>query len=172
MKTKITFLVLVFSFFYSFSQRKIADKFYKEYAYLKAAEFYKKAINKGDEDGVYLHTRLADCYYNNANSKQAAYWYSLAAQRKEGLSEESIYKYVQSLRSIGKYEKAEKWLKKMPKNNLSIVSVDHEKLLVLNKDSIRITNLKINTKNSDFGTFIHKDKFFFASAKNENGGDL
>jgi outer membrane protein OmpA-like peptidoglycan-associated protein len=169
MKTKITFLILAFSFFYSFSQRKIADKFYKEYAYVKAAEFYKKAINKGDEDGVYLHTRLADCYYNNSNSKQAAYWYSLAAQRKEGLSEESIYKYAQSLRSIGEYEKAEEWLKKIPDENLNLVSVDYEKLIALNKDSIRITNLKINTKNSDFGAFKHKDKFFFASAKNKNG---
>ncbi len=169
MKTKITFILLFFLSTYAFSQKNIADKFFKEYAYVKAAEFYKKAINKGDKDGVYLHTRLADCYYNNSNSKQAAYWYSLAAQRKEGLDEESIYKYAQSLRSLGEYDKAEKWLKKLPTSYLKSANVDYNKLKILNKDSIRITNLEINTKSSDFGAYVHDKKIFFASSKNKNG---
>ncbi|CAM1347435.1 OmpA family protein [Tenacibaculum crassostreae] len=167
MKTKIT-LILLFLSCFAFSQRKIADKFYKEYSYIKAAEFYKKAIDSGD-DGVDMVTRLADCYYNNSNSEQAAYWYGVASNRDEGLSNEAIYKYVQSLRSVGKYEKADEWLSKIPDAASKIGNVDYDKLKTLNKDSVEIANLDINTKNSDFGPYVNGEKFYFSSAKNENG---
>ena len=168
MKTKITFLILVFSFFYSFSQKRVADKFFKKYAYVKAAEFYETAVKKGDST-TYTLTRLADCYYNNSNSNKAIKWYSLAAKSSEGLSNESIYKYAQSLRSSEEYEKADEWLSKLPTNKNRAINVDYEKLKTLNKDSIKITNLKINTKNSDFGPYVHNQKFVFASAKNKKG---
>ena len=171
MKTKITLLLLAFLSLNSFSQRKIADKFYKEYAYIKAAEFYRKAINEGD-NGVDLFAKLADCYYNNSNSKQAVYWYTLASHRKGGLTNESIYKYAQSLRSVGEYKKAETWLKKLPANDLKTLNVDHEKLKILNKDSIRIANLDINTKNSDFGPYVHNGKLYFASARDSKDGEV
>ena len=167
MKTKITCLILLVSFSV-FSQRKVADEFYKNYSYIKAAEFYRIAINKGD-NGVEMLTKLADCYYNNSNSKQAVYWYGLASHRTGGLTDEAKYKYAQSLRSLGDYKKAEKWLKKMPDSIFDIANVDYNKLKVLNKDSVRIHNLEINTKNSDFGSYVHDNKLFFSSAKNKNG---
>ncbi|WP_275315694.1 OmpA family protein [Tenacibaculum bernardetii] len=168
MKTTITFLLVLFLSIEAFSQQKVADEFYKNYSYIKAAEFYRKAIDKGD-NGVEIFTRLADCFYNNSNSKQAAYWYSLAAQRKEGLDNRSIFKYAQSLRSVGEYEKAEVWLKKLPDSISRIANVDYNKLKILNKDSVQVTNLHINTKHSDFGSFVHGNKLYFSSAKNEKG---
>ncbi|CAL2103405.1 OmpA-like domain-containing protein [Tenacibaculum sp. 190130A14a] len=169
MKTKLTVLLLSFISFSVFSQRKLADKFYKEYAYVKAAEFYRNAINKGD-DGVDLLSKLADCYYNNADSKQAVYWYGLASKREGGLLEnESIYRYAQSLRSVGDYKEAEVWLKKLPESYINTLNVNHEKLKTLHRDSVRISNMRINTKNSDFGPYVHNGKFYFASAKNEKG---
>lgn len=168
MKTKITFLILIFSFSYSFSQKRVADKFFKNYAYIKAAEFYEKAVKKGDSSS-YTLTRLADCYYNNSNSSKANKWYAIAAKKDEGLNNVSIYKYAQSLRSVGEYKKAEEWLKKLPDNSSEILNVDYEKLKSLNNDSIKITNLNVNTKNSDFAPYVHKQKFMFASTKNEKG---
>lgn len=167
MKTKIT-LILLFLSSFAFSQRKIANKFYKEYAYVKAAEFYKKAINEGD-DGVDMITRLADCYYNNSNSKQAAYWYGVASNRKENLTDDAIYKYVQSLRSIGEYDKADKWLQKISDKALKVKNVDYNKLKTLNKDSVVVANLEINTKNSEFGTYVHGQKLYFASTRKKDG---
>ncbi|WP_299104968.1 OmpA family protein [uncultured Tenacibaculum sp.] len=169
MKTRITLLLLSFISFSIFSQRKVADKFYKEYAYIKAAEFYRNAINRGD-DGVDLLSKLADCYYNNSDSKQAVYWYKLASKREGGLVDnESIYRYAQSLRSVGDYKEAETWLKKLPESYVNTLNVNHEKLKTLHRDSVRISNMRINTKNSDFGPYVHNGKFYFASAKNENG---
>ncbi|MGG6232415.1 OmpA family protein [Tenacibaculum sp. SDUM215027] len=167
MKTKIT-LILLFLSCFAFSQRKVANKFYKEYAYIKAAEFYKKAINEGD-DGVDMVTRLADCYYNNSNSEQAAYWYGVASNRDEGLDDKAIYKYVQSLRSIGEYDKADKWLQKLPDVALKIGDVDYDKLKMLNKDSVEVVNLNFNTKSSDFGMYAHGQKLYFSSARNDKG---
>ncbi|CAM1333091.1 OmpA family protein [Tenacibaculum aestuariivivum] len=167
MKSKITFLILVFSVFYSFSQKKIADKFFKNYSYIKAAEFYKTAVKRGDSS-TYVLTRIADCYYNNSKSEEAIKWYKLAAKNSEGLSNDAIYKYAQSLRSLGEYYKADEWLKKLP-NNKNITKVDYEKLKHLNKDSVKVKNLAINTKNSDFGAYVHNNKFMFASSKNKNG---
>ncbi|WP_425658328.1 OmpA family protein [Tenacibaculum ascidiaceicola] len=167
MKTKIT-LILFFLSCFAFSQRKIADKFYKEYSYVKATEFYKKAINNGD-DGVEMITRLADCYYNNSNSEQAAYWYGVASNREEGLNDEAIYKYVQSLRSIEEYEKADEWLKKIPDVALKVGNVDYDKLKTLNKDSVVVANLDINTKNSEFGSYVQGQKLYFASARKNDG---
>ena len=63
MKAKIILLLLLFLSLCTFSQRKIADKFYKEYAYIKAAEFYKNAIKIEGDNGVDLFAKLADCYY-------------------------------------------------------------------------------------------------------------
>ncbi len=169
MKTRITFLVLLFLSLSIFSQRKLADKFYKEYAYIKAAEFYQKAIKIEGDNGVDLFAKLADCYYNNSNSEKAVYWYTLADHRKVGLDNERIYRLAQSLRSVGEYEKAEKWLEKLPDADLKARNVDYAKLKELNRDSIRIANLNINTENSDFGPYVHNGKFYFASAKNKNG---
>ncbi|MEX6625618.1 OmpA family protein [Tenacibaculum salmonis] len=168
MKTKITFLILFFLVLCSFSQKRVADKFFKNYSYIKAAEFYEKAVEKGDSS-TYVLTRLGDCYYNNSNSEKATKWYRLAAKTDKGLSSETIYKYAQSLRSAGQYNKAEEWLKKLPNNKKSSTKIDYEKLKTLNKDSVKVSNLAINTKNSDFGAYVHNNKFVFASTKNKKG---
>lgn len=168
MKTKITLLIFVFSSFFAFSQKRVADKFFKKYAYVKAAEFYKNAVKKGDSS-TYTLTKLAECYYNNSKSDKANYWYNLASKREEGLDNMSTYNYAQSLRSVGNYEKADEWLLKLPDAKIKNISTDYNKLKGLNKDSIKIVNLPINTKHSDFGPYVHKQKIYFSSTKNKKG---
>ncbi|WP_028890687.1 OmpA family protein [Tenacibaculum sp. 47A_GOM-205m] len=168
MKTKITLLLLIFTFSYSFSQKRVADKFFRDYAYVKAAEFYENAVKKGDSTS-YTLARLGDCYYNNSDSKQAVYWYQLASESEEGLSKENIQRYVQALRSIGEYEKADKWLEKLPDAKGGVSKEDYENLMSLNNDTINIYNLEINTKNSDFGPYVRGNTFVFSSAKNKKG---
>jgi len=166
MKTILSFLIIILSFLNSYSQKRVADKFFKKYAYIKAAEFYKTAVKRGDSS-VYTLTRIGDCYYNNSNIVKAIKWYKLAAKNNKKLDNKTIYKYAQSLRSEGQYEEANKWLNKLP--NKQQIKVDYEKLKTLNKDSVKITNLKINTRHSDFGAYVHKQKFMFASTKNKKG---
>ena len=76
MKAKILLAILTLSFASSFAQKqevRVADRFFKDFAYKKAAEFYGIAVKKGDSS-LHTLTRLGDCYYNNSNSEKSAQW--------------------------------------------------------------------------------------------------
>ncbi|MEP3836035.1 MAG: OmpA family protein [Algibacter sp.] len=173
MKTNF-FILFLFIFTSTISaQTKLADKFYNNYGFVKAAELYEKAIKNGD-DSEYNLTRLGDCYYNNSNSEQAIYWYEKAANKYD-IDPEHLFRYIQSLKSLGNYAEANKWIKKfitIQNNDSRVKNYDVDNLLQydeLNKVedslSIKIENLNINSENSDFGTFIYKNELYFASAR-------
>lgn len=168
MKLKITFLVVLFCSAISFSQKRVADKFFNNYNYAKASELYEIVVKKGDATSDVL-TKLGDCYYNISKPDKAIYWYNLAS-KKEKLTDEYKFKYAQSLKSVGRYKEAEKLLKKLgrKKKNKELVSY-YKALQNRHKDSIEVYNLDINTKNSDFGPYVFKDLLFFSSAMNEKG---
>ncbi|MCB0445519.1 MAG: hypothetical protein KDC68_07705 [Gelidibacter sp.] len=111
MKTKLTILFFALSSTLMVAQKKLADKFFENYAYIKATELYQEAVKKGDSSEHVL-TRLGDCYYNNSKSKEAALWYGKAVNKYKNVNPEYLFKYIQTLRSLGNYEEADKWLAK------------------------------------------------------------
>jgi len=173
MRTNYLILILVFTVGTSFAQKKLADKFFKNYNYIKASELYKEALDEGD-DSNHILSRLGDCYYNNSKSEEAVYWYGKATEKYD-IDSEHLYRYIQSLKSIGKYDEADVWTKKFIEiqngdsrikdysfNNLQ----KHEALNALNEAlAFTIKNLPINSKYSDFGSYIHNDILFYASPK-------
>lgn len=176
MKTRLLVITLILSSSLSFSQTKLADKFFKNFGYIKAIELYEKAVNKGDRSAHVL-TRLGDAYYNNSNSDKAAYWYGEALKEHKKIDAEYLYKYIQSLRSIGSYEEADKWFKE-----LSTVQQGDSRLKGYNPDEVdlyskltaksdiivTIENLSFNTKNSDFGPYVFNNTLYFASSSDED----
>ena len=171
MKTKVLLILLVLCTSLSFAQRKVADKFFENFAYVRASELYLEAANDGD-DSEHVLTRLGDCYYNNSNATKAAVWYKKALDKYPNIQPEYIYKYIQSQRSLGNYEEAGNWLKTFKElqseDSRSIVLGDislYEELSSMEKVYIQVTNLDINTEYSDFGGFEHNNKLFFASAR-------
>lgn len=175
MKTKVLLILIVLCSTLTFAQRKVADKFFENYAYIRASELYEDAVNNGD-DSEHVLTRLGDCYYNNSNSVKAASWYKKALDKYPNIHPEYLYKYIQVQRSLGNYHEADIWLKKFKdlQNNdsrTSFVIGDislYEELSSMEKVYVEVTNLDINTKYSDFGGFEHNGKLFFASARNKN----
>ena len=173
MRTNYLILILVFTVGTSFAQKKLADKFFKNYNYIKASELYKEALDEGD-DSNHILSRLGDCYYNNSKSEEAVYWYGKATEKYD-IDSEHLYRYIQSLKSIGKYDEADVWTKRFIEiqngdsrikdysfNNLQ----KHEALNALNEAlAFTIKNLPINSKYSDFGSYIHNDILFYASPK-------
>ena len=92
MKTKFLLIILVLSSTLTFAQSKVADKFFENYAYLRASELYEEAVNNGD-DSEHVLTRLGDCYYNNSNSEKSALWYEEAIKRHESkIDADYLYK--------------------------------------------------------------------------------
>ena len=177
MKTKLLVITLILSSSLSFAQTKLADKFFENYSYEKAIELYTKALSKGDNNAHVL-TRLGDSYYNNAQSEKAAYWYGKALKKHKNIDAEFLYKYIQSLRSIGDYDEADIWFKE-----LSAVQKGDSRLKGYNPDEVdlyskltsdkniivTIKNLPFNSENSDFGSYIFNNTLYFASAR---GGDV
>ena len=171
MKTKVLLILLVLGTSLSFAQRKVADKFFENFAYVRASELYLEAANDGD-DSEHVLTRLGDCYYNNSNATKAAVWYKKALDKYPNINPEYIYKYIQAQRSLGNYEEADNWLKTFKElqseDSRSIVLGDislYEELSSMEKVYVQVTNLDINTEFSDFGSFEHNGKLFFASAR-------
>ena len=176
---KTNFLILLLALFTStlFAQKKLADKFFSNYGYVKAIELYEKALENGD-NSEHVLTRLGDCYYNNSNSGKAAQWYGKAANKYDKINPEYIYKYIQSLKSIGDYSEADKWLKKfieIQNDDSRIKGYDASNSTKYNelnnvdeKQIIKVTNLPFNSKYSDFGSFKFNNQLIFSSARGED----
>ncbi|MGS2726355.1 OmpA family protein [Psychroserpens sp. BH13MA-6] len=159
------------------AQEKLADKFFGNYGYVKATELYEEVLKKGDTS-LHVLTRLGDCYYNNSNSDKAAFWYGKALKKygKDKINPEYIYKHIQSLRSLGQYSEAEEWMKifmTIQNDDSRTKDYNPENIAKYNElaksDSdkvVEIINLPINSKYSDFGSFIQNGKLYFASGRN------
>lgn len=179
MKTKVIFTIIALSCSFIFSQKKVADKFFDKFAYIKASELYEESFEKGD-DSEHVLTRLADCYYNNSNSEKSAFWLEKAVNKYPKINPEYIFKYIQSLRSLGKYDQANQWLdrfKELQKDDRRIKEFESlnaslfEDLTSTEGKYIETKNLPSNSEYSEFGTYMHNGKIFFASSKiSEEGG--
>ncbi|MEO1033516.1 MAG: OmpA family protein [Bacteroidota bacterium] len=177
MKTRLLALIFIICCSLSYGQTKLADKFFKNYGYIKAIELYEKAVEKGDKSAHVL-TRLGDAYYNNSNSEKAAYWYGEALKEHKKIEAEYVYKYIQSLRSIGKYEEADQWFKELSAaqqgdSRLKGYNPDevdlYDKLTSKNEVVVKVDNLPFNSEKSDFGSYIFDNKLYFSSARNDDG---
>lgn len=174
MKTKIIFTFIALSSTFLFSQKRVADIFFENYSYVKAAELYEETVRKGDSSEHVL-TRLGDCYYNNSDTESAAIWYKLALKKYKKVSPEYIYKYIQTQRSLGNYEEADTWLvefKDIQNDDRRAEELDgsnialYESLKSKQGVEVKVKNLDINSKYSDFGSYIFDNKMYFASGRN------
>ncbi|OBX25052.1 WD40 repeat protein [Gelidibacter algens] len=173
MKTKLFIFLFALSSTFMVAQKKLADKFFENYSYIKAIELYEEAVKKGDSSEHVL-TRLGDAYYNNSKSKEAALWYGKAVNKYNNVNPEYIFKYIQSLRSIGSYREADDWLvkfkaiqnddsrvKDFDANNLDI----YQDLASTENVVVKIENMPFNTEFSDFGGYSAEGKLYFSSAR-------
>ena len=79
---KKTFVILSFVLAISlgFAQNKdtqVADRLFKRFEFISAAESYLKLVASNNADG-YVYRQLGECYYNIYNTKEAAKWYAKA----------------------------------------------------------------------------------------------
>lgn len=174
MKTKLIILIIALSSSFAFSQKKVADKFFENFAFIKASELYEEAYNDGD-DSEHILTRLGDCYYNNSESEKAVQWYGKAIEKYKNINPEYIFKYIQSLKSVGNYEEANTWLKTFKEiqnddrrvKDLDLTSLEkYNELASTEGVYVETTNLPLNTQYSDFGGYVQGDQFIFASTRN------
>ena len=170
---KIFTLLLLFLIFFGNAQRTkiaIADKKYKKYSYIDAIEIYEKVANKGYKSPE-LFKKLGNAYYFNGDLEQSANWYKELFALTTDVEPEYYFRYSQTLKSIEKYEEANKYLALFNEKTTDSRGLEFEKNknylkdIANNSDKYQIEKVTINSKYYDFGTSFYKDKIVFTSSR-------
>ncbi|MCG2612160.1 OmpA family protein [Flavobacterium sp. SM15] len=175
MKVKAILLLTFLSISSAYSQLGLtqakADRKYDKYAYIDAIEIYEKVAEKGHKS-VDLFEKLGNSYYFNGEYDKAERWYSELFALSEDVPSEYYFRYAQSLKAVGKYDKADEYMKKFyQKTNdtqgLQDLQEHKEYLEQIRKGSDRysVEDSGINTEYSDYGSVFKDSDLIFASAR-------
>ncbi|WP_100611757.1 OmpA family protein [Confluentibacter lentus] len=166
-------LVLIISM-HSFAQsglQKKADNLFNKFSFYNAIEVYEDLINK-NYNSDYNTRQLADCYAYLRNPETAVIHYKNVVEQPN-VPVEYYYKYSEALRGIKDYDESRVWMKKF-KDAGGVLNDDK-----LSKDADFITavfnakqqyffsEVKFNSKNSDFGAYERDGNVYFASSADE-----
>ena len=153
------------------SRVNAGDKKYEHYAFVDAIKIYQRIAEKGykSED---MFRKLGDSYYFNSRFEDAAKWYGELFGMNGNPGPEYYYRYAQSLKSAGQIDKANKILEQFnakfkddSRGKSYKEDVHYLDIIKANSGRYTIENAGINSKYSDYGTFVHDNKIYFASAR-------
>jgi hypothetical protein len=166
-------VVSVFSFRCYAQQSKInaADKKYDGYAYIDAIKTYERVARKGykSED---MFKKLGNAYYFNSDFEGAAKWYGELFAMNTTIEPEFYYRYAQSLKSTSQMDQANKVLDEFNskyqndnRGRLYKENLNYLDKIKANSGRYKIEDAGINSKYSDYSTFVANNKIYFASAR-------
>ena len=166
-KIRICFIgLLLLSVSVKAQELELANHFFKNKAYAKAIDIFEKEENKTQE----VYEKLGDCYYYNSQMDKAVEWYAeLMKNHQETTTSPYYFKYVQALKGIKEYKKADLWLDKYNKKENKGSDIKNlEADVAFNKDEksiYSVYSLESNTSQTDFGGVFYNDKFIFSSTR-------
>lgn len=147
-----------------------ADKLFNTYEYVDAASEYLKLVDKGKADG-YVYKQLADTYFNMFNTAEAAKWYAKATETNQDA--ETYFRYAQMLKANGKYEEANKQMKKFaslsPNDQRARAFNENPNYIPRLLDKEKLFDVKpsdVSSEKSDFGAVLYDNALYFTSARN------
>ncbi|WP_420320937.1 OmpA family protein [Flagellimonas sp.] len=147
---------------------KMADEYYDKMWFAEAARVYDIVLEKSDEDHTFhLLSKAGDSHYYSGNLEKSYKWYhELYVKYEDEITEDRFFKYTHSLKGTGRYRRAAKLTKLFrQKNNQGFDEVDVESMTFKSPSQIKIKNLAINSKYSDFSPMFHNDsEVVYASA--------
>ncbi|WP_284652230.1 OmpA family protein [Flavobacterium terrisoli] len=172
---KIYTLVMFFCLASGFAQTKLkkADQLFKALSFVDAAKTYEEYLAKVEKPGTQTLKNVADCYYYIDDNRNALKWYQkLYDIQGQTISDEYFLRYIQSLKGVMDYDKADK----LTKEFLTKKGDEKEIARYMNQkkhmDSVAkakplyaVKNLDINSTKSDFGTAFYGEKIIYASSK-------
>jgi outer membrane protein OmpA-like peptidoglycan-associated protein len=164
-------IVLLATFSYGQGQKltiKLADKAFYDFSWNEAIDLYTYVHNK-DAENVYVIRKLADCYRNIGNTEEVEKWFQLLIDMGEDQPED-LFNYSMALKSNGKYDLSEKFLKEYatlrPEDgrvNLEQSLLDYINFLVQDSSRYVIHSLPFNTKGADWGPTFYENKLVYVS---------
>lgn len=171
------------------NETKLADSYYNNLSYVNAIQEYKKLSDNNPT--AYVLKKLGDSYYASLRMKEAAVTYAKLFTLHNIKEKDYIFKYAQSLKSIGRFEEALYWMEKYQKgkpetsNNPNFTSETprietstfeepiptkvekkKESLSKTSTSKFILENLyNINTPFSDFGVTVYQNTILFSSPR-------
>jgi outer membrane protein OmpA-like peptidoglycan-associated protein/tetratricopeptide (TPR) repeat protein len=152
-----------------------ADKQYDTYAYVDAIKIYERVAEKGYKNEK-MFQKLGNAYYFNAELAAAAKWYGELFAMDQDQEPEYLFRYSQTLKSIGDYVNANKMLEQF---NVKSGNETRAQLFENNKNYLEeiksnsgrfdIADAGINSVYSDFGSVFFQNKLLFASSRKVRG---
>jgi len=149
---------------------KAADKLFARFEYINAAKEYLKLVENAKAD-PYVYKQLADANYNMFNSTEAVKWYTKATETQQDA--ETYYRYAQMLKAEGKYEDANKQMKKFaasaPNDLRAKAFNENPNYIPRLLDKTKLYDVKssdISSDKSDFSAVLYDNSLYFASARN------
>jgi len=148
---------------------KKADKYFDRLEYLKAIEYYQKAIKTGKADD-YVYRKLADAYYFVFDPENAVKYYEKILDKTQ--DPEVYYRYAQMLKALGRYEESEPWMEKFarmkPSDHRAIAYRANPGYLVRilddNRKKFIVTEEPtVNSEYADYGAQLKNEKLYFVS---------
>ena len=174
MKNYILLCFIILNVFFGYSQQSkvnSGDKEYNDYAYVNAIKTYERIADKAykSED---LFKKLGNSYYFNSEFEGAAKWYGELFAMNPSPEAEYYYRYAQALKSTGQTDKANKILsefnnkyKSDSRAKLYRENTNYLEEIKANSGRYKIEDAGINSKYSDYGSFLFNNKIYFTSAR-------
>lgn len=147
------------------------NKQYDNIAYIDAIKIYEKVASKGFKSAE-LFQKLGNSLYFNGKLKEANKYYEELFARNEPLDAEYYYRYSQTLKATGQYEKANEYLDQFHKmfiddirGNLYENQKNYKKIIEKNSGRFEIKPSEINSNVSDYGVAFFGDYVLFSTAR-------
>ena len=175
MKTIYTLLYILSITCCSFGQGvKLAkaDKKYEKYAYIDAIEIYEKVAEKGYKS-VDLFQKLGNAYYFNGNLDKAAKSYDALFALNEEVAPEYYFRYAQTLKAIGNYEKSNQYMELFAaktndsRGKLFLQNKNYLNDIDVNTGKYILDTTTINSEFYDYGTSFFGNKIVFTSSRSD-----
>jgi len=145
------------------------DRFYEQYSFINAREAYIKAADNGYRS-VNLLSKLGDSYYFNGEYEDASKWYGALFSYSDEINSEYVYRYAQSLKSIGKYATADRVMDRLgvlasddDRSELFNEERNYLKLIELQSGRFNIFTVPFNSHASDYGPTLNGGEVIFTS---------
>lgn len=152
-----------------------ANKQYERLAYKDAIKTYERIVEKGYKSAEIVQ-KLGNAYYFNGEFDQANKWYGELFALNANPEPEYYYRYAQTLKSEGQYDKANEMLTLFAQKNstdsrATLFNADKDYLQDIKQNSGRYTieTVGINSRYSDYGASFYGDKIVFASSRDMPG---
>ena len=159
-----------------YGAQKKGDYYFSQFSYAKAIPFYENML-EGNFNTSHAHKQLAECYLLIRDFNKAMPHFEAIINNAD-IPTDYYFKYAMALHSNGQSSEAAKWLRKYKKFNKNDSRVkrflengNFASVVFNSRERYEVSELHFNTSGSDFGTYLHKGKLYFASTRIDEGSE-